>query len=73
MGLQLVVQAEGETPIAKVLGNAGPMTEIFQIAGDLWGISIPTKVVDEIGESVVRQRLSRLNVYDLYEGQWRYA
>ena len=73
MGLQLIVQAEGGTPIAKLLRDAGPMTEAFQLAGDLWGISIPTKVVDEVGESVIRQRLSSLNVYDLYEGRWRYA
>lgn len=73
MGLQLIVQAEGEVPIVKLLGNAGSKAEIFQLAGDLWGISIPTKVIDELGESAIRKRLALLNIYDLYEGHWRYA
>jgi hypothetical protein len=73
VGLQLIVQAEGEARIVELLGTAGPMTEVFHLAGELWGISIPTKVVDEFSESVIRQRLTTLNVYDLHEGHWRYA
>ena len=73
MGLQLVVQAESEATIVKLLGSAGPMTEMFQLSGDLWGISIPTRVVDELGESVIWKRLSSVSVFDLYEGHWRYA
>jgi len=73
MGLQLIVQAESEASVAKLLGNAATRSEVFQIAGELWGVSIPTKVVDEVGESVLRRRLSSRNVFDLHEGHWRYA
>jgi hypothetical protein len=73
MGLQLIVQAEREAPIRKLLGDAGDLAEIFQIEGELWGVSVPTRVVDTLGESTLRRQLSSLNVFDLYEGQWRYA
>jgi hypothetical protein len=73
MGLQLIVQSEGAAPVVKLLGDAAESSEVFQIEGELWGISIPTRVVDELGEPVLRRRLSSLNVFDLYEGHWRYS
>jgi len=73
MGLQLIVQAESEAPIGRLLGDVGTRAEIFQLEGELWGVCIPLEVVEALGESVVRRRLSSLNVFDLYEGRWRYA
>jgi hypothetical protein len=73
MGLQLIVQAEEEAAVRKFLGDVAGQSEVFQLAGELWGLSIPTKVVDAVGESAIRRRLSSLNIFDLYEGRWRYA
>jgi hypothetical protein len=73
MGLQLLVQSESEAVVESLLGSIAERAEVFHVEGALWGISIPTKLVDEVGEEGIRQRLSRLNVYSLYEGQWKYA
>ena len=34
---------------------------------------VRSKVVAEPGEAAVRRRLNSLNVFDLYEGHWRYV
>jgi hypothetical protein len=73
MGLQLIVQAESEAPIRRLLGDIATQTEIFNLEGELWGVCIPLKVVERVGEPVVRRRLNTLTVFDLYEGRWRYA
>ena len=73
MGLQLIVQAEAEAAIRRQLGDLASRTEVFQIEGELWGVCIPLKVVEDVGESTVRRRLSSLSIFDLYEGHWRYA
>jgi hypothetical protein len=73
VGLQLIVQAESEVPIRRLLGDVAERTEIFSVEGELWGVCVPLKVVEEVGESVVRGRLASLSVFDLYEGRWRYA
>jgi hypothetical protein len=73
MGLQLIVQAESEASIARLLGRDAERTEVFQLEGELWGLCIPMKVVDEVGEETFRQRLSALNIFDLYQGKWHYS
>jgi hypothetical protein len=73
MGLQLIVQADSAVRITRLLGDVASQTEVFNLSGELWGICIPTKLVDRIGESAVRERLDSLSVFDLYEGRWRYA
>lgn len=39
----------------------------------MWGVSIPTRLVDLEGEASIRKMLQGLNVYDLYSGTWTYA
>jgi hypothetical protein len=73
MGLQLIVQSQSQSAIADAVGAEAEQCEVFAIEGELWGISIPTKVLDGIGENQFRARLSTLSIYDLYEGAWRYA
>jgi hypothetical protein len=74
MGLQLLVQADGVASILQALGAVGEHSEFFRVEGALWGISVPTKVLDAIGEEKIRQRLAlKLNVYDLYAGHWSYV
>lgn len=73
MGLQLIAQIEAEAALRKLLGPDAERVEVFQIEGELWGISIPTKLVDERGETFFRKRLSAASIYDLWEGKWHYA
>ena len=73
MGLQLVVQANDEQSVSTALGPLAESAEVFPVAGALWGVSVPTKLIDSIGEKVVRLRLAQFNVYDLYNGKWVYA
>lgn len=73
MGLQLIVQAESEQLVTTALDTLAGHSEVFPIEGALWGISVPTKIVNQVGENSVRRRLSVFNLYDLYEGKWKYA
>lgn len=73
MALQFVIQSKQKLSAAPDLGKLNDPAEIFQITEGLWGISVPTKVVDTLGESEVRASLSKFNVFDLYAGEWRYA
>ena len=73
MGLQLIVQAERQSIVFAALGAEGERCEVFPIEGDLWGISIPRKILDVVGERQFRARLAKLSIYDLYEGTWRYS
>lgn len=73
MGLQLVVQANDEQSVSTALGPLAESTEVFPVAGALWGVSVPAKLIDSIGEKAVRLRLAQFNVYDLYIGRWVYA
>jgi len=74
MSLQLIVQcgsvAEVETMLSASCGSA---TEVFAIDTDNIGISIPTLLLDSVGEDRIRAALSHVRVYDLYCGIWNDA
>lgn len=44
---------------------------IFPIEAGLFGLSIPTKIVDKIGEQAIETKLSTLEYFDLWTGTWR--
>ncbi|WP_175818860.1 hypothetical protein [Burkholderia sp. BCC0419] len=71
MGIQVIVAAGSRAEVVEKLGNAAPFTEIFPLPGGNWGISIPFKVVDDIGEQVVLGRISALKYFDLWVGEWK--
>lgn len=73
MALQFIVQSSDNAAVSATLGSLLNLIEVFSISGALWGISVPTKVVDSVGESRIRKLLSSFNVYDLYSGEWRYV
>ena len=73
MALQFIVQTPNSKELSASLGNLAESIELFPISGVLWGISVPTKSVDSIGEDRIRNSLSKFNAYDLYAGKWRYA
>ena len=73
MGLQLVIQANSNTELTKSLGSLIEFVELFPVTGSLWGLSVPTKVLDSISEETIESSLAKFNVYYLYSGEWRYA
>ncbi|SDP32933.1 hypothetical protein SAMN04488595_107146 [Ralstonia sp. 25mfcol4.1] len=74
MSLQLIVQcgtvAEVETMLSASCGSA---VEVFAIDMDNIGVSIPTLLLDSVGEERIRAALSHARVYDLYSGIWNDA
>jgi len=59
--------------LVQALENLAEVVELFHIGGEMWGVSIPTRLVDLEGEASIRKMLQGLNVYDLYSGTWTYA
>jgi hypothetical protein len=73
VGLQLIIQAESDAAIRRQLADVAERSEIFNIEGELWGVCVPLKVVDELGEEAIRRRLGVFSIFDLYEGRWLYV
>ena len=71
MGIQIVIVATSQAEVVDKLGSAAPFAEIFPLPGGNFGISIPFKVVDDIGEQVVLRRISAFKYFDLWSGEWR--
>jgi hypothetical protein len=71
MGIQLIAKVADEKAIESLLGaNLAAKCEVFPVANDCFGVSIPTKVVDEVGESTVMGKLALLEHFDLWAGCW---
>jgi hypothetical protein len=70
MSLQLVARSgslrDVEDQLALVCGGA----EVFAIDRDHVGISVPTRLLDAVGEDTVRAALRHVLIYDLYAGIW---
>lgn len=71
MGIQVVVVAKSLAEVTEKLGSATPFAEIFPLPGDFFGISIPFKVVDDLGEQVVLGQISAFEHFDLWAGEWK--
>lgn len=72
MGIQVVIRAADIAAIESMLGGMSASIEIFPIHDDHFGVSIPTGVVDDLGEQAVLGSLSRLAYYDLWAGRWHH-
>lgn len=70
MGVQLVVTADTPLNVERALGQIAPECEIFPMAPGRIGLSVPTHVVDKVGEEVLRKRIAELRHFDLWQGQW---
>lgn len=71
MGIQVVIKADTAKAIELVLGVVAPQCEIFPIERNSFGLSIPTKIVQVLGEEGVKAKLALLEHFDLWEGVWR--
>ena len=71
MGMQVIIKATAENDIESALGNIATQCEIFPIEASLFGLSIPTKVFDTVGEQAIKSKLASLEHFDLWAGYWR--
>ena len=71
MGIQVIAKAKNVSIIENALGHISNQCEVFPIEPGHFGLSIPTKVVDSIGESATQKILSRLEHFDLWAGSWK--
>ncbi|RKF46167.1 hypothetical protein [Paraburkholderia fungorum] len=71
MGIQVVVVARSLAEVAEKLRSAAPFAEIFPLQGGVFGISIPFKVVGDLGEQVVLGYISAFEHFDLWAGEWK--
>ncbi|MFZ6759600.1 hypothetical protein ACO0K9_20530 [Undibacterium sp. Ji50W] len=70
MGIQVIVKAKVASDIESALGDIASECEIFPIDNANWGISIPAKLIDIVGEKNVRESLGKLDHFDLWTGVW---
>ena len=73
MGLQLIVSAPDEDAVVSRLGKFASASEVFPLPTGAFGLSIPSKALDEKAEGEVRAQLAMFSVYDLYSGEWSKA
>ncbi|MFZ6876433.1 hypothetical protein ACO0LF_30645 [Undibacterium sp. Di27W] len=71
MGIQVIVKTGSASEIASVLGTIATDCEIFPIDEANWGVSIPTKLIDAVGEKSIRVALDKLVHFDLWAGSWK--
>ncbi|NUF64379.1 hypothetical protein HUN33_19235 [Acinetobacter bereziniae] len=72
MGLQVIVRCENEHEVIKYLKGVVDSCEGFFIDKNLFGLSIPTNILDLVGEDNIWVALQRFDVYDLWSGNWHY-
>ena len=71
MAMQFIVQdASRDGRLRDVLLGLDEHIESFAPSGDDVGVSVPTKVLDRIGEDGICNLLSQYRYYDLYAGTW---
>jgi hypothetical protein len=71
MALQIIILNQPAEAISRQLGNIASQCEIFPMSGGYVGVSVPKKVLDSIGgEDRIREKITGMNYYDLYKGQW---
>ena len=73
MGIQVIVKAKTAGDIEAALGHIAIECEIFSIDTADWGVSIPRKVIDAVGEQHVEVALEKLEHFDLWASAWKAA
>jgi len=71
MGIQVLVRGNSIKAVKSALGALAPQSEIFPVESNLFGVSVPTTVVDSTGEQTVFQLLASVEHYELWSGSWR--
>jgi hypothetical protein len=71
MGIQVIIKTTSEIDIESALGDIAKQCEIFPIEEGIFGLSIPTKLIDSIGEKAAEKKLDSLEHFNLWAGTWR--
>lgn len=71
MGIRILVKSQSVKAVESALGALASESEIFPAGTELFGVSVPTAVVDSFGEQAVFQRLASVEHYELWSGVWR--
>ncbi|WP_041522120.1 hypothetical protein [Gilvimarinus agarilyticus] len=71
MGIQAVVKTENPKRVESVFDEFFGEIEFFPLENGFFGLSIPTKVVNTLGERAVFGKLATLDHYELWSGSWR--
>ena len=70
MGMQFVVHTTSADSVCAALGSIADEVEIFPITISTIGVSIPTKVLDAVGEKAILGRIASFEHFDLWSGTW---
>ncbi|MCS3433516.1 hypothetical protein [Klebsiella sp. BIGb0407] len=62
MGIQIIVKADQHN-IEHALGSLYSESEVFPVSRGVFGLSIPTKIIDKVGEDEIFRRLEQLERY----------
>lgn len=73
MGIQVIVKAKAISDIESAFGRIASECEIFSIDTEDWGVSIPGKIIETVGEQHVEAALEKLDYFDLWAGTWKSA
>ena len=71
MGMQIVVRNADPQLIRAALGIVAEEMELFPMAGNMFGLSIPGRVVSAVGEQIILGWMATLEYFDLHEGVWQ--
>ncbi len=70
MALQFVIRAQHVEDIERELGQVFGECEVFPIRSGHFGLSIPQRTVEAVGEPNLRAALAALSHFDLWAGAW---
>ena len=69
MPLQFIVHKVEGKIVQQVLHAIDPHIEVFTIDGLGIGISVPSKVIDRVGDEKILSALDKFDYYDLWSGK----
>ena len=67
MSLQIILKTPAD---AHVLPVDVSTIETFPLPGNMFGVAIPTNIVDTVGEQQIVAALKQVEHFDLWAGQW---
>jgi hypothetical protein len=69
MGMQILIEDTNAASVSRTLSDAGIASEVFSLPDGRVGVSIPTTVIDSVGEDLVSTALGVFTYVDLWSGE----
>ena len=73
MALQYIIKNANSSDITNIIDSLSGFIEVFPIDNQMTGLSVPTKVIDDLGEDAIKKAIRTFDTYDLYNGKWSRA